>query len=333
VSNTEFEALVVSQTDEDQFVRQIEPRHVNDLPEGEVLVRVHYSSLNYKDALSATGHRGVTRRYPHTPGIDAAGVVAESSAEAFNPGDEVIVTSYDLGMNTPGGWGQYIRVPAAWVVARPEGLSLRESMIYGTAGFTAALSVWKLRAQGIQPEQGPILVTGATGGVGSIAVGILARAGYPVTAATGKLDEAPYLRDLGAQEVIHRDKVLDTSGRPLLSGRWAGAVDTVGGEYLATALSSTRYGGAVTCCGLVASPELDTTVYPFILRGVSLLGVDSQDCPMDARQRVWQALGSEWKLEGLEQIASERMLQELEPEIQRILQGRQRGRILVDLRA
>jgi putative YhdH/YhfP family quinone oxidoreductase len=311
----------------------VQKRHLVDLPEGKVLVRVHYSSLNYKDALSATGHRGVTRRYPHTPGIDAAGVVAQSSAEAFSPGDEVIVTSYDLGMNTPGAWGQYIRIPAAWVVPRPKGLSLRQSMIYGTAGFTAALSVWKLRTQGVRPEQGPVLVTGATGGVGSIAVGILAQAGYPVTAATGKLDEAQYLRDLEAQDVVHRDKVLDTSGRPLLSGRWAGAVDTVGGEYLATALKSTRYGGAVTCCGLVASPELDTTVYPFILRGVSLLGVDSQDCPMDTRQRIWQALGSEWKFDGLEEIATERTLQQLEPEIQRILRGQQTGRILVDLTA
>jgi putative YhdH/YhfP family quinone oxidoreductase len=325
--------LVVSQTGEDQFARRVQKRHLEDLPEGEVLVRVHYSSLNYKDALSATGHRGVTRRYPHTPGIDAAGVVAQSSAEAFSPGDEVIVTSYDLGMNTPGGWGQYIRIPAAWVVPRPKGLSLRQSMIYGTAGFTAALSVWKLRGQGVRPEQGPVLVTGATGGVGSIAVGILAQAGYPVTAATGKLDEAQYLRNLGAQDVVHRDKVLDTSGRPLLSGRWAGAVDTVGGEYLATALKSTRYGGAVTCCGLVASPELDTTVYPFILRGVSLLGVDSQDCPMDTRQRIWQALGSEWKFDGLEEIATERTLQQLEPEIQRILEGGQRGRVIVNLMA
>jgi acrylyl-CoA reductase (NADPH) len=331
MTNTEFDALIAYQTDEGQFARRIEKRRLDDLPEGEVLVRVHHSSLNYKDALSATGHRGVTRRYPHTPGIDAAGVVADNSTDAFNPGDEVIVTSYDLGMNTPGGWGQYIRVPAAWVVPRPDGLSLRESMIYGTAGFTAALSVWKLRAQGVHPDQGPVLVTGATGGVGSIAVGILAQAGYPVTAATGKLDEAPYLRDLGAEEVIHRDKVLDTSGRPLLSGQWAGVVDTVGGDYLATALKSTRYGGVVTCCGLVASPELDTSVYPFILRGISLLGVDSQDCPMDTRQRIWQELGSDWKLGSLERLASERTLQELEPEIQRILQGRQRGRVIVNL--
>ncbi|MGC9335212.1 MAG: alcohol dehydrogenase catalytic domain-containing protein, partial [Anaerolineae bacterium] len=193
MSNTEFNALVVRQTDEGQFIRQIEERSPDDLPAGDLLVRVHYSSLNYKDALSATGHRGVTRRYPHTPGIDAAGVVEASAVDAFGPGDEVIVTSYDLGMNTPGGWGQYIRVPAAWAVARPEGLSLRQSMIYGTAGFTAALSMWKLQAQDVRPDQGPILVTGATGGVGSLAVAILAQEGYQVSAATGKLHETPYL--------------------------------------------------------------------------------------------------------------------------------------------
>jgi acrylyl-CoA reductase (NADPH) len=332
MSLTRFKALVVLEED-GQFVRSMQERSLDDLPEGEVLVRVHYSSLNYKDALSATGHRGVTRRYPHTPGIDAAGVVADSSANAFRPGDEVIVTSYDLGMNTSGGWGEYIRVPAAWIVPRPAGLSLRESMIYGTAGFTAALSVWKLRAQGVRPDQGPVLVTGATGGVGSIALGILAQAGYQVTAATGKLDESPYLRGLGAAEVIHRDKTLDSSGRPLLSGQWAGVVDTVGGAYLATALKSTQYGGTVTCCGLVASPDLDTTVYPFILRGVSLLGVDSQDCPMDTRQRIWHELGTAWKLDQLEQLASERTLHELEPEIQRILEGKQRGRVIVNLMA
>jgi acrylyl-CoA reductase (NADPH) len=331
LGHTEFHALVVRQTDEGQFIRRIEERSPDDLPAGDLLVRVHYSSLNYKDALSATGHRGVTRRYPHTPGIDAAGVVEASAVDAFDPGDEVIVTSYDLGMNTPGGWGQYIRVPAAWVVPRPEGLSLRQSMIYGTAGFTAALSIWKLQAQGVVAEHGPVLVTGATGGVGSLAVAILAKEGYHVSAATAKVHEAAYLRDLGAVDVVDRDKVLDISGRPLLSGQWAGVVDTVGGDYLATALRTTRYGGVVTCCGLVASPELSTTVYPFILRGVSLLGIDSQECPMDVRRRIWDKLASTWKLEGLERLASERMLQELEPEIGRMLQGGQRGRVIVNL--
>lgn len=326
-----FRALVVHELADGQFIRRIEERSVADLPEGDVLIRIHYSSLNYKDALSSTGHRGVTRNYPHTPGIDAAGVVEESVHGQYRTGEPVIVTSYDLGMNTAGGFGQYIRVPADWVVRLPDNLTLRESMIYGTAGFTAALSISALEGHGTIPDQGQILVTGATGGVGSLAVGILAQAGYEVVAATGKMDQAGFLIDLGAKEVIHRDRILDASGRPLLKGRWAGAVDTLGGEYLAAVLKSIRYGGAVTCCGLVASPELATTVYPFILRSVSLLGVDSQDCPMPTRQRVWQKLSTEWKLAALEHLASECSLEGLEAGIERILQGRQTGRLVVNL--
>jgi acrylyl-CoA reductase (NADPH) len=326
-----FRAMVVHEITKGQFVRRIEDRSLADLPQGDVLIRVHYTSLNYKDALSASGHRGVTRTYPHTPGIDAAGVVEESADDRFEPGDRVLVTGYDLGMNTAGGFGQYVRVPAEWVVEVPRELSLRESMIYGTAGVTAGLSVLKLQAHGVTPEQGEILVTGATGGVGSLAVGILASDGYPVVAATGKLEAAQFLLDLGAQEVVHRDEVRDASGRPLLSGRWAGAVDTVGGEYLATALKSTRIDGVVTCCGLVASPELPTTVYPFILRGVSLLGIDSENCPMATRLRLWRKLAGEWKLANLNDLATECSLDGLEVEIERILQGKQRGRVVVDL--
>jgi acrylyl-CoA reductase (NADPH) len=330
MTDTFFNALVVREAD-GSFTRQIERRSLADLLPGEILVRVHYSSLNYKDALSATGNKGVTRSYPHTPGIDAAGVVEASEGAEFYPGDEVIVTSYDLGMNTPGGWSQYIRVPVAWVVPLPEGLTLRESMIYGTAGFTAALSVHALQKHGVTPDQGEILVTGATGGVGSLAVGILAQAGYHVVAATGKPDAELFLRELGAADVMSRDQVLDTSPRPLLKGRWACVVDTVGGEYLATALKSTQYGGAVTCCGLVASADLSTTVYPFILRGISLLGVDSQNCPLDLRRQIWHKLTADWKLPNLDHLATERTLADLEPEIERILTGKQRGRIVVRL--
>jgi alcohol dehydrogenase len=326
-----FRALVVHEQPDGQFIRRVEERSLADLPEGDVLIRVHYSSLNYKDALSATGHKGVTRSYPHTPGIDAAGVVEESNHPDYTTGESVIVTSYDLGMNTDGGFGQYIRVPAGWVVPLPDGLTLRQSMIYGTAGFTAGLSVSALEGHGITPDQGQILVTGATGGVGSLAVGILAQAGYEVVAATGKMEQARFLIDLGAKEAVHRDEIRDASGRPLLKGRWAGAVDTVGGEYLAAVLKSIRYGGAVTCCGLVASPELATTVYPFILRSVSLLGIDSQDCPMHTRLRLWRRLSAEWKLARLDHLASECSLESLEAGIERILQGKQTGRLVVNL--
>ncbi len=222
-----------------------------DLPDGDVLVRVKYSSLNYKDVLSATGNRGVTRRYPHTPGIDAAGVVEESSSPDFKAGDEVIVTSYDLGMNTPGGFGQFIRVPAAWVVKLPQGLSWRESMIYGTAGFTAALSVYRLMDYGVGPARGEVLVSGATGGVGSVAVAILAKEGFRVTAMSGRPENRDYLLSIGAHEVIAVDAATDASPRPLLKERWAGAIDTVGGPVLATTIKSVMYGGGITCCGNV----------------------------------------------------------------------------------
>lgn len=335
MTETTFRALVVHEEPAGEngsaFRRQVLERAVDDLPANDLLVRVHWSSLNYKDALSATGNKGVTRRYPHTPGIDAAGVVADSRVDEFRPGDEVIVTSYDLGMNTPGGWGEFVRVPAEWAVPLPAGLSPRESMIYGTAGFTAGLALTRLEENGLAPDQGEVLVTGATGGLGSLAVGILARAGYRVVAATGKVDEEEMLRGLGAAQVIHRDEVRDEGKRPLLSTRWAAAVDTVGGAYLAGILKAVKYGGAVASCGLVASPELPTTVYPFILRAVSLLGIDSQSTPMDVRRRVWQKLAGPWRPEGLESVARERRLEELEPEIERILQGEQRGRVVVRL--
>ncbi|HEX7044202.1 MAG TPA: YhdH/YhfP family quinone oxidoreductase [Burkholderiales bacterium] len=327
-----FRAMVVSEAEGKGYVRRIEERSTDDLPAGEVLIRVHYSSLNYKDALSATGNRGVTRRYPHTPGIDAAGVVEQSSAAEVAVGAEVICTSYDLGMNTAGGFGQYIRVPAAWVVPLPEGLTLRESMVYGTAGLTAALCLHRLQQAGIAPDQGEVVVTGATGGVGSIAVGLLARAGYRVIAATGKAQEREFLEGLGAAEVVGRDAVDDTSGKPLLPPRWAAAVDTVGGNILATLLRSLKPAGAVACCGLVASPELHTNVYPFILRNVSLLGVDSVTVPsMALRRAMWSKLATEWKLPMLERIAREVPLEDLDPEIDRILQGAQKGRVVVNL--
>ncbi|UCF31614.1 MAG: YhdH/YhfP family quinone oxidoreductase [bacterium] len=327
-----YRAMLVEESGDGKFVRRVTERSVDDLPEGEVLVCVSYSSLNYKDALSATGNRGVTRNFPHTPGIDAAGVVEMSATEEFRPGDKVIVTSYDLGMNTPGGFGQYIRVPAAWVVGLPEGLSLRESMAYGTAGFTAALSVYMLREHGVAPGRGEILVTGATGGVGGFAVAILSGMGHDVVAVTGKSDQRPYLLDLGAREVISREEAVDRSDKPLLPERWAGVVDTVGGDLLETAVRRAMLHSAVTCCGNVASAELNTTVYPFILRGISLIGISSQHCPMPVRREIWRLLGGDWKVDGLHRLTREVSLDELDPEIELILRGGQRGRVVVDLK-
>jgi acrylyl-CoA reductase (NADPH) len=326
-----FKAMVVQETTDGTYTRRITERSLDDLPAGEVLVRVHYSSLNYKDGLSATGHRGVTKRYPHTPGVDAAGVVEESLSEAFQPGDQVIVTSYDLGMNTPGGFGQYIRVPAAWVVPLPENLSLKESMAYGSAGLTAGFCIFKLQEHSVTPELGEILVTGATGGVGSFAVAMLAHIGYQVVAVTGKMDEKQFLIDLGAKEVISRDEATDTSEKPLLKGRWAGVVDAVGGEILSTAIRSTKLHGAVTCCGNVASPDLKINVYPFILRGISLVGIDSQSFPMTFRRQTWEKIATDWKLDNLDRQTSVCSLEELDSEIDLILAGKQKGRVIVDL--
>jgi acrylyl-CoA reductase (NADPH) len=322
--------MVVSETTDQKFIREIRQRELSDLPAGELLIEVKYSSLNYKDALSASGNKGVTRKYPHTPGIDAAGVVATSSTSQFGAGDQVIVTGFDLGMNTAGGFGQYITVPASWAVKLPQGMTLKESMAYGTAGLTAALCVMRLMAFGLSKDSGEVLVTGATGGVGSVAVGILAKLGFNVVAATGKTNEKDFLTQLGAKTIISRDEANDTSGRPLQKGRWAGVVDAVGGNILATAIKSTKYGGLVAACGNTMSADLAISVYPFILRGVSLLGVDSVEIPMNTRLRTWQKLGHDWKFD-LSGFVSECALEELSPKIDLILKGGIRGRVVVDL--
>jgi acrylyl-CoA reductase (NADPH) len=329
-----FKALVVKETDDKKYTRQILNKTINDLPPGDVVVEVHYSSLNYKDALSASGNKGVTRSYPHTPGIDAAGVVAESTDSTFKPGDDVIVTSYDLGMNTAGGFGQYIRVPGQWVVPLPGGLTLREAMCYGTAGFTAALSVYQMRVHGgILPEHGEVLVSGATGGVGSIAVAILSKLGYTVVAVNGLVDESEYLKEIGAQNIISIEEATDQSGRPLLKSRWAGSIDTVGGDILATTIKSVNANGVVTTCGNVASPELPITVYPFILRGVSLVGIDSQNCPMRNRLKTWEKLADEWKIPMMETVVEELTLVDLDQAIDRMLQSKHKGRVIINMTA
>ena len=329
MKNKTFKAFIVEESSDKIFSHGIKEASIDDLPQGEVLIRVNYSSLNYKDALSASGNKGVTRKYPHTPGIDASGIVEHSQTKNFKKGDPVIVTSYDLGMNTPGGFGQYIHVPANWVVPLPKGLSLEQSMILGTAGFTAAMSVERL-VSGVSPDQGTILVTGATGGVGSLAVAILVKLGYGVAGVSGKPDTG-FLKGLGAKEIIARDTFLEDSAPLLLKPRWAGVIDTVGGNILATAIKSTHEGGIVTCCGNVSSPDLPINVFPFILRGISLFGIDSQHCHMALRQRLWRNLSTDWKPDNLESLSSKIGLKDLGPSIGLILKGQLKGRTLVDL--
>lgn len=331
MSTSKFRAMIVEETADQRFVRRIAHKALSDLPEGDVLIKVLYSALNYKDALSCTGNKGVTRRYPHTPGIDAAGEVSHSSHPEFAIGDKVLVTGYDLGMNTSGGFGGYIRVPADWVVPLPSGLTFRESMIFGTAGFTAALCLHKLVHAGVKPKDGTLLVTGASGGVGSLAVALLAHNGYTVAGVSGKPDAADYLKRLGAEAVLTREKVLDESQRPLLAERWAGVIDTVGGPMLASVLRATRQHGAVACCGNVASAQLNVTVYPFILRGISLLGADSATSEMPIRRTVWQHLASDWKIDTLDQIATTIGLEDLDDRVEDMLAGRHTGRSIIDL--
>ena len=311
----------------DEFVRSVENLNRADLPAGEVTVKVAYSSLNYKDALSASGNRGVTKSYPHTPGIDAAGTVLQSGDERFTEGDEVIVTSYDLGMNTPGGFAETVRVPAAWVVPLPPGLSVREAMVLGTAGFTAALCVDAIKHQGFQ--DGPIVVTGASGGVGSVAVALLAKLGLEVVASTGSDSAHDTLKSLGAARIVDRSELALKNDRPMLKAEYGGAVDTVGGSTLVNLLKRIEPHASVAACGLVGGADLELSVYPFILRGVNLLGIDSQNCPMPKRRRVWDKLGSDWKLD-LTPITTEIGLADLDEHIEAMLQGRTQGRILVN---
>lgn len=326
---TRFTALQVRENASGEFERRLVERDIDELPAGELLIRVRYSSLNYKDALSASGNRGVTKHFPHTPGIDAAGVVEASSVAEFGVGDEVIVTGYDLGMNTAGGFAQYIRIPASWALKRPQGLSLREAMVLGTAGLTAALCVDKLERAGLTADAGPILVTGATGGVGSIAVALLASLGYEVAASTGKAEQGEFLKALGARQIVPRSELLAGMDKPLLKERWAGAVDTVGGDILFNVLKALRYGGSAACCGLTAGVGFKGSVLPFILRGVNLLGVDSVELPLVAKASMWDKLSLQWRVGGLERLVSEIGLEQLPEAIGRILAGQQVGRVLV----
>lgn len=324
-----YHALRVFESSPGIFERKIVTLNTDDLPKANLLIKVLYSGLNYKDALSASGNKGVTRIYPHTPGIDAAGIIEESQSPHFKPGDKVIVGGYDLGMNTAGGFGEYIRVPEEWAVPLPEYLSLRESMIIGGTGYTAGLSVMKLVEQGVRPSDGPVLVTGAAGGVGSWAVLILKKLGYKVIAGTSEIkDSAAFIAKLGADEHVDKSVIDDQSKTSLLKWRWAGVIENVGGNVLATALRACKPSGTVTCCGNIYSHELNITVYPFILNAVKLIGISSQISPVEERLKVWGKFSSEYKVT-LPDIVREISLSELPAALELAIGKKNRGQVLL----
>lgn len=324
----DFKAIRIFE-EEGKFIPKIVKRKIGDLPEGDVVIKVTYSSLNYKDALSCSGNKGVTRNFPHTPGIDAAGTVYSSENTDFKVGEEVFITGYDLGMNTDGGFGEYIRVPSSWIIKKPKNLSLKEAMIYGTAGFTSALSVYELISM-IEPENGPILVTGASGGVGSHTVKFLVKLGYEVVGVVGNEEKKDFLLSLGVRETIIRDEFKDLSNRAMLKQTWAGVIDTVGGDPLSTAIRSLKYGGVATTCGNIAGGEIPhMNVYPFILRGVRLIGIDSVQCPKEKREEVWNILADSWKGDQLEDGIQEVLLEEMLEKVQDMLNSKLIGRLIL----
>src|SRR5262245_18038184 len=331
MSDQSYRCFLVEKPAAGNVRRGVTERPLTDLPPGEVLVRVEFSSLNYKDALAAQGHPGVVRKLPHVPGIDAAGTVAESSDGRFKPGDPVVITGYELGAGQWGGWAEYVRVPAGWVVPLPAGLSLKETMVLGTAGFTAAQCVHAIVLNGVQPDDGEILVTGATGGVGCLAVKLLARLGYSPVAVSGKAQMKPRLYEWGAARVLSREEAINTSDKALLSAFWAGAVDTVGGQTLATLVRETKPFGVVAARGLVGGTDLKLTVHPFILRGVMLAGIGSPLLPQDRRLEIWRKLSNEWRLSGLDELTTSIGLADVGSYVERMLKGEVVGRTVVQV--
>lgn len=324
-----FKALTVYETPEG-FKRKIDSITKEELPQGELLIQVHYSSLNFKDALSSIGNRGVTRNYPHTPGIDAAGVVLQSQDPSFKEGDEVIVTGYDLGMNTHGGFSQLIRVPSSWALHLPQGLSLRESMMIGTAGLTAALSVDAIYDYANRGEK-RVFVSGASGGVGSFALKILHHLGFTLYAPLRRESSRGFLESLGVREFVNQEEITETKKKALLPQKYEAAIDTTGGDNLAYALKSVLYGGAVSSCGNAASGDLNLTVYPFILRAVKLIGIDSVLADHQLRKDLWEKLGGPWKSQQFEVGIREISLEDLPEAMDNMLRGEHQGRILVNL--
>ena len=328
-SDSQFHAIrVTAERDEHQV--EMATMSLNDLMPGDVTVKVKYSSLNYKDALAITGRSPVIRRFPLVPGIDFAGTVVESDANAFAVGDDVILTGWGVGESHDGGFAEYARVKSEWLSPVPAGLTVSTAMSMGTAGFTAMLCVLALEENGVRPDSGEVLVTGASGGVGSIAVMLLSGAGYSVTASTGRVDEAPLLRELGATDVIDRTEFVQPL-RPLGRSRWAAAIDVAGSVPLANVLSQMTRGGVVAACGLAHGMDLPTTVAPFILRGVRLIGIDSVMCPSGLRDAAWQRLASELSAAALDQVTSHIPLKDVIPMATEMLDGHTKGRIVVDV--
>ena len=324
----EYKALITSEKDK-SFINSIEIKDTKSLPENDTLIKVKFSSLNYKDALSASGNKGVTRNYPHTPGIDAAGVIEETSGSKFKIGDEVIVTGYDMGMNTSGGFGEYIRVPESWIVKKPENLSLSESMAFGTAGLTAGLCLRKLLLHGLKPEDGEVFVSGVTGGVGIISLMLFNKIGFDVNAITGKTDQADLLKSLGAKKIIDRNELDLDLISPLQKPLYAGGIDAVGGKILSNLICSTSQRAAIACCGMVGGISLDTSIFPFILRGLSLFGIDSAESLLETKEEIWNNFATDWKLENIDQNINNISLDDLPREIEKILKGDQVGRVRI----
>lgn len=325
--SSSFKALVVSHED-GKFSSSIVERRIEDLPEGDLLIKVKFSSLNYKDAMSATGMPGVTREYPHTPGIDATGEVVQSSSSDFKEGEKVIVSGYDLGMNTSGGFAEYIRVPSQWAVSLPAGLSEEDSMSLGTAGLTAGLSIAALESyRGIEGTKS--IVTGATGGVGSIAVLLLSQLGSEVTALSGKEEQQDFLKNLGASSVMSREELSKSVKLPLSKGIWDIGVDVVSGDILATLLAALTPGGAVACSGLVGGTSFESSIFPFIIRGIALLGIDSVEIPIKKKKEMWENFANNWSLQGLDKVTKVVELDALEEQIKIILAGEQVGRVVL----
>lgn len=329
---TKFSALLVEETGDNIFNSNIVNRTVSDLPDNDLLINVQYSSLNYKDAMSASGNKRITSRFPHTPGIDAAGIVVSDKSGTFSAGDEVLVFGYDLGMNTPGGLGQVISIPANWAVKRPATLSLKEAMIYGTGGLTAALCIQKLEKMGATPADGPVAVTGSTGGVGSLSIALLKQLGYSVVAFSGKPEQSDNLKAIGADEVLHRDVINEVNDLPIAKDIWAHGIDTLGGDYLANLLKQIKPGGGVSACGLASSPFFSTNVLPFITRGISLLGVDSVYIPLKDKQHIWNRVATDMKLPNLESLCEEISLDQVPEYLQRFMEDKVVGRYLVNLK-